>query len=250
MSSCSATWRWACWWPGAAWRRAAPSRRRRWPWPPSTGAGWLLDRYLTSAIYPEGTRNLSAEMATRLRSVHGAINVFEMAAGQLWRLAIDSWGVAGIGLIAAAAVIARRGTRADVRIMAALAVAVTAGIACAAPAALPPGWSQTWASGRYLDGMIAVFFVVGAAVLLRARARTILACAACAAGLTVLTGVIVAVYAGSSLPTGGFAEGVQLRRAGRADPGLGQCQRLGGDGGGAGPARGLGPDGARRPALA
>ena len=169
--------------------------------------GWLLDRYLTSAIYPEGTRNLSAEMATRLRSVHGAINVFEMAAGQLWRLAIDSWGVAGIGLIAAAAVIARRGTRADVRIMAALAVAVTAGIACAAPAALPPGWSQTWASGRYLDGMIAVFFVVGAAVLLRARARTILACAACAAGLTVLTGVIVAVYVGSSLPTGGFANG-------------------------------------------
>jgi hypothetical protein len=104
-------------------------------------------------------------------------------------------------------VIARRGTRADVRIMAALAVAVTAGIACAAPAALPPDWSQTWASGRYLDGMIAVFFVVGAAVLLRARARTIAACAACAAGLTVLTGVIVAVYAGSSLPTGGFANG-------------------------------------------
>ena len=193
-----------------AWRRLAPRgtvAAAALALAAATGAGWLLDRYLTSAIYPEGTRNLSAEMATRLRSVHGAINVFEMAAGQLWRLAIDSWGVAGIGLIAAAAVIARRGTRADVRIMAALAVAVTAGIACAAPAALPPGWSQTWASGRYLDGMIAVFFVVGAAVLLRARARTILACAACAAGLTVLTGVIVAVYAGSSLPTGGFANG-------------------------------------------
>ena len=196
-----------------AWRRLAPRgtvAAAALALAASAGAGWLLDRYLTSAIYPEGTRNLSAEMATRLRSVHGAINVFEMAAGQLWRLAIDSWGVAGIGLIAAAAVIARRGTRADVRIMAALAVAVTAGIACAAPAALPPGWSQTWASGRYLDGMIAVFFVVGAAVLLRARARTILACAACAAGLTVLTGVIVAVYAGSSLPTGGFANGASF----------------------------------------
>ena len=193
-----------------AWRRLAPRgtvAAAALALAAATGAGWLLDRYLTSAIYPEGTRNLSAEMATRLRSVHGAINVFEMAAGQLWRLAIDSWGVAGIGLIAASAVIARRGTRADVRIMAALAVAVTAGIACAAPAALPPGWSQTWASGRYLDGMIGAFFVVGAAVLLRARAGTILACAACAAGLTVLAGVIVAVYAGSSLPTGGFANG-------------------------------------------
>ena len=196
-----------------AWRRLAPRgtvAAAALALAASAGAGWLLDRYLTSAIYPEGTRSLSAEMATRLGSVHGVINVLEMAAGQLWRLAIDSWGVAGIGLIAAAAVIARRGTRADVRIMAALAVAVTAGIAGAAPAALPPGWSQTWASGRYLDGMIAVFFVVGAAVLLRARARTILACAACAAGLTFLTGLIVAVYAGSSLPTGGFANGASF----------------------------------------
>jgi hypothetical protein len=170
----------------------------------SVGAGWLLDRYLTSAIYPEGTRSLSGEIKARLHSVHGAINVFDMAAGQLWRLVLDSWGLAGIGLIAAVAVIVRRDSRPDVRIMAALAVAVTAVIACMAPAALPPDTGQTWASGRYLDGLIAVFFIVGAVVLLRARARTILLCAAGTAALTITTGVIVAVYAGSSLPTGGF----------------------------------------------
>jgi len=193
-----------------AWRRLAPrgtvAAAAR-ALAAATGAGWLLDRYLTSAIYPEGTRNLSAEMATRLRSVHGAINVFEMAAGQLWRLAIDSWGVAGIGLITAAAMIARRGTRADVRIMAALAVAVTAGIACAAPAALSPGWSQTWASGRYLDGMIVTFFLVGVVVLVRASRRDILWCAAGVAVTTAVTAVVVAVYAGSSLPTSGFGYG-------------------------------------------
>jgi hypothetical protein len=173
----------------------------------SVGAGWRLDRYLTSVIYPEGTRSLSAEITARLHSVHGAINVFEMAAGQLWRLVLDSWGLAGIGLVAATVVIVRRGTRTDVRIMAALAVAVTLGIAGMAPAALPPGTAQTWASGRYLDAMIAVFFVVGAVVLLRAHARTILLCAGLAAGLTAATGAIVAMYAGSSLPTGNFPAG-------------------------------------------
>ena len=77
-------------------------------------------------------------MATKMANVHGAINVFEMAAGQMWRLVLDSWGIAGIGLVAAAAVVVRRGVRTDLRIMATLAVAVTVVTACTAPAALPP----------------------------------------------------------------------------------------------------------------
>ena len=167
-------------------------------------ASWALDRYLTSAMYPEGTRDLTAQMKTALHTVHGAINVLEMAAGQMWRLVLDSWGLAGIGLVAATAAIVYRGTRIDLRIMAALGVAVTVVTASTVPAALPPDQSQTWASGRYLDGMIVVFFLVGAVVLLRARARTILGCAAGAAALTVLAVVVVAAYAGPSLPTDGF----------------------------------------------
>jgi len=143
-------------------------------------------------------------MKTALHTVHGAINVLEMAAGQMWRLVLDSWGLAGIGLVAATAAIVYRGTRIDLRIMAALGVAVTVVTASTVPAALPPDQSQTWASGRYLDGMIVVFFLVGAVVLLRARARTILGCAAGAAALTVLAVVVVAAYAGPSLPTDGF----------------------------------------------
>ncbi len=193
-----------------AWRRLAPRRTIAVAvvaLAASVGGGWLLDRYLSSVMYPEGTRNLSSEMATRLHSVHGALNVFEMAAGQLWRLVLDGWGVTGIGLFAAAAVIAQRRFRRDLRIMAALAVAVTLVTAATAPAALPGNQSQTWASGRYLDGMIVVFFVVGAAVLLRVRPSRVLACAAGTAALAVLTAAIVAVYAGSSLPTGGFTFG-------------------------------------------
>jgi hypothetical protein len=192
------------------WRRLAPRRTvavAAVALAASVGAGWLLDRYLSSRIYPEGTRSLSAEMANRLHSVSGAINVFEMASGQLWRLVLDSWGLAGIGLLAAAAVIARRRFRRDLRIMAALAVAVTLVTAATAPAALPPNQSQTWASGRYLDGFIVVFFLVGAVVLLRARPSWVLACAAGTAVLAVLTADIVAIYAGWSLPTGSFPTG-------------------------------------------
>jgi hypothetical protein len=170
----------------------------------TAGLGWALDRYLATAIYPEGTRSLSGEVAIRLHSVHGVIGVSEMAVGQLWRLVLDSWGIAGIGLAAAAAAIMWRGLRADLRIMAAIAVAVTLVTAFTTPAALPPDQSQTWASGRYLDGMIIAFFLVGVVVLTRAGIRFILGCAACVTGCTLVAAVTVATYAGAQLPEQGF----------------------------------------------
>jgi hypothetical protein len=149
-------------------------------------AGWALNHHISLAVYPEGTRSLSGQIRERLGSVNGIIHVLEMAAGQLWRVVLDSWGIAGIGLVAALLVIVRRDVRSDLRIMGALTVAVTTLIACMAPAALPSDQPQAWASGRYLDGMIVVFFLVGAAVLLRARMRDIVACAGVCTGLFLL----------------------------------------------------------------
>ena len=151
----------------------------------------------------EGSRRLSGQIRQRLGSVNGIIHVLEMAAGQLWRVVLDSWGIEGIGLVAALLVVVRR----DVRIMGALTVAVTTLIACIAPAALPSDQPQAWASGRYLDGMIVVFFLVGAAVLLRARMRDIVVCAAVCTGLFLLAAVTVAVYIGTTVPTHGFGAG-------------------------------------------
>ncbi len=91
--------------------------------------------------------------------------------------------------------------------MAALGAGVTLGTAVVSPAALPPDQPQAWASGRYLDGMIIVFFLAGAVVLLRARMRDILVRAAVATGLFLLAAVTVAVYIGTTVPTAGFGAG-------------------------------------------
>jgi hypothetical protein len=170
------------------------------------GASWVLDRSLAT-MYPSGARSLSGEAIIRLHSVHGVLLICEMAAGQLWRLSLDGWGVAGIGLAAAVAVIIRRGGRTEEKIMAAIAVTVTTATAIIAPAALPPDQSQAWASGRYLDGMVVIFFLVGAAVLLRAQPRPIRVYAASVVPPTILAAGAVAVYAGSSVPTAGFGAG-------------------------------------------
>jgi hypothetical protein len=55
--------------------------------------------------------------------------------------------------------------------------------------------------------MIIVFFLIGAAMLLRARMRDILVCAAISTGLFLLAAVTVAVYIGTTVPTKGFGAG-------------------------------------------
>jgi hypothetical protein len=168
------------------------------------GVGWLLNRYLSWTMYPSGPRTLAGEALIRLRSAHGVVFVLEMAAGQLWRFVLDGWGVSGLGMAAAVLVALRRGARADVRIMAALGAGVTLITAVVSPAALPPTQPQAWASGRYLDGMVVAFFLVGTAVLLRAGRRLILVSAACVVLPTLLAAIVVGAYAGGSVPTAGF----------------------------------------------
>ena len=169
------------------------------------GVAHVLNRHLSSVLYPSGPRTLAGEALIRLRSAHGVIFVLEMAAGQFWRFVVDGWGVAGLGLAAAVFVIFQRGVfERDARIMAALAVGVTLVTAVTSPAALPPTQPQAWASGRYLDGMVVALFLTGAAVLLRSAPRRVLFYAACVVPPTLLAAIVVSVYAGASVPTSGF----------------------------------------------
>jgi hypothetical protein len=168
---------------------------------------WLssvLNGKLAAAMYPSGSRSLAGQVLIRLHRPHDALLIAEQAGGQMWRFVLDGWGVAGIGLVAAVAFALRRGARTDLRIMAAISVVVTLAIAVTAPAALPPTQSLTWASGRYLDCMVVSFFVVGAAVLLRADRRRIVVYAAWLVPPTLVTAVAVFAYSGGSVPTAGF----------------------------------------------
>ena len=168
------------------------------------GAAHLLNRHLSSVMYPSGPRTLAGEALIRLRSVHGVVFVVEMATGQLWRFVLDGWGVSALGLAAAIVVIFRPSVRDEVRIMAALGAGVTLVTAAVSPAALPPTQPQAWASGRYLDGMVVAFFLVGAAVLLRSAPRRVVVYAACVVPPTLLAAIVVFAYAGASVPTSGF----------------------------------------------
>jgi hypothetical protein len=167
-------------------------------------AAFLLNRHISDLLYPEGPRSLTGQAVSRLTNVKDQLNVLEMAGGELWRLTLDTWGIAAVGLIATAVAVFRRGVRRDLRIMAALTVLVTLAIVYVAPAALPAGQQPTWASGRYPDAMSVTFFIVGIVVLLRVRGWRLVGYAAAAMALGAGTAVVVVRYAGARQQVTGF----------------------------------------------
>ncbi len=189
-------------------------------------ASWAANLHVAQALYPNGARSLSGQAKQRLHSVHGIVSDLEMALGQIWRLTLDSWGVAAIGLIVAIVVAIGRYPQflnqvpgalprvfgelryrvpRDLRLVAALSALVAIVIAVTAPAALPADQPTAWASGRYLDGFITLYFIVGAAVLLRCSRRQILASAVLVIPPLLVAGIAVDAYAGPSVPTRGFS---------------------------------------------
>jgi hypothetical protein len=163
-----------------------------------------VNHHISDLLYPEGPRSLTGQAVSRLTDVKDQIYVLEMAGGQLWRLTLDTWGIAALGLIAAAVTVFRRGVRRDLRIMAALTVLITLAIVYIAPAALPDGQEPNWASGRYPDAMSVTFFIVGVVVLLRVRGWRLVGYAAAAAALGAGTAVVVVHYAGARQHVTGF----------------------------------------------
>jgi hypothetical protein len=164
----------------------------------------LVDGRIVDLIYPEGPRSLTGQALNRMTKVREQIRIVEMAGGELWRLTLDTWGIAAIGLVAAVVVIFRPKVHRDLRIMAALAVLTLLAIVYIAPAALPANQGENWASGRYPDGFEVMFFIVGVVVLLRARGRWLAGYGAAAAVIAVATGLIVSHYAGPFQHVTGF----------------------------------------------
>ncbi|SPT62949.1 hypothetical protein [Actinomadura madurae] len=168
-------------------------------------AGAALNAHVRGELYPGGTRSLARILESRLITVPGQEWALSGAAGQLWYLVVSTWGLAGAGLVVAAATLVRRRAPAADRIMAGALLAATCGVAYASSAALPDEHRVgNFAYGRYLSCLALVYALAGAAALSRAGARTAVRPAAASALLAVVTGFWVAAYAGGRLRTHSF----------------------------------------------
>ncbi|XRQ03366.1 hypothetical protein ACN3XK_43085 [Actinomadura welshii] len=168
-------------------------------------AGAAVNAWLRAELYPGGARDLAGLLETRLTTVAGQAWALSGAAGQLWYLIASTWGLAGVGLAAMAGTLARRRTPPADRLMAAVLLAATCGIAYASSAALPDEHRVgNFAYGRYLSCLALVYALAGAATLLRSGPRT--AIGATAASFLALqgTGLWVTAYAGERLRTHTF----------------------------------------------
>ncbi|MFC4051250.1 hypothetical protein ACFOY4_16280 [Actinomadura syzygii] len=168
-------------------------------------AGTALNAHVRAALYPRGARDLAELLETRLASVPGQEWALSGAAGQVWYLIVSTWGLAGAGLVAVAAVLVRRRAAAADRTMAAVVLAATFGIAYASSAALPDEHRVgNFAYGRYLSCVALVYALAGAAALARSHGRTALRLTAAAVIAVELAGLCVTAYAGERLRTHKF----------------------------------------------
>ncbi|GAA1556774.1 hypothetical protein GCM10009678_44740 [Actinomadura kijaniata] len=163
-----------------------------------------LNGWVRAELYPGGVRDLGGNVMTRLTTLDGQAWAVSGAVGQLWYLVVSTWGLGGVGLVAAGAALARRGAF-GTRVMAGALLAVTSGIAYASSAALPDEHRVgNFAYGRYLSCLALVYTLIGLAVLARAGTRTAVRCALGAGAMLAVTGAWVMAYAGHRLRTHNF----------------------------------------------
>ncbi|WP_286989059.1 hypothetical protein [Thermomonospora sp. CIF 1] len=181
--------RWRPWWSAGASALAAGC---------VAGGGMLLNGWIWPRLYPRGSYDMGAMLVERLTTVDGHAWTLGVGAGQIWYLIVGTWGVAGLGLAAVAAVAFGRTAPPRLRALALGVLATVAGIAFATAAALPDEQRVgNHAYGRYLACLAPLLFTLGTAVLLRARRRTAAAAAAAVAAVTVAIAVVIELRAGA-----------------------------------------------------
>lgn len=159
-----------------------------------------LNTLLLHAMYPDGPRDLSVVLWSRLTSADGLLRTLSGACGQVWYLIVATYGLAGLGLVATVARLLSRRADRSLRLVAAVTIAVTAGIALATTAALPDEHRiGNYAYGRYLACVAIPLSLAGAATLIRAGRRTVVVAASATVGVLAATALAVTTYAGPRL---------------------------------------------------
>lgn len=165
-----------------------------------SAAGWALNGWVRTQIYPGGIGPLGDRLFHRLTSLDGMGWTLALAAGKIWYLIVSTWGVAGVGLVAIGVIAVRRGTPRATRATAWLVLATLTGIALGSSAAVPDeGSVGNFAYGRYLCCLAPALFMVGAVFAVRSTGRTAARMVLTTAGLTLMTAGIVGAHAGVRL---------------------------------------------------
>ncbi|WP_345429194.1 hypothetical protein [Actinoallomurus vinaceus] len=165
----------------------------------AAAAGWTLNGAVRAALYPHGVRDLGGLLSTRLTTVGGLEWAVFGAAGQIWYLVVATWGLAGIGLVAAARTLWRPWSDPAARILSGVLLAATFGTALASSAALPDEHRVgNYFYGRYLACLAVAHALCGLAVLMRRR-RSIVGYALAAGVVCAGAGLSAAIYAGDRL---------------------------------------------------
>lgn len=161
-----------------------------------------VNGHVRAELYPAGARDLAGNLGERFTTGAGQAWALSGAAGQIWYLAVSTWGLGGVGLAAVAAVLVRRRSRPADRVMAGVLLTVTFGIAYASSAALPDEHRVgNYAYGRYLSCVALVYALAGAAALLHVGLRRAVGLVAAAAAIIGAAGLWVHLYAGERLHT-------------------------------------------------
>ena len=169
-----------------------------------SAAGWALNSWVRSQIYPGGATPLGARLFDRLTSLDGLEWTLALATGKIWYLTVSTWGVAGVGLVVVGVLAVRPCTPRATRAMACLSLAALAGIALATSAATPVENVGNFAYGRYIACLAPVFFIAGAVFAVRGTRTAAVRALPATAGLTLVTGGVVWLYAGDQLSRGFF----------------------------------------------
>ncbi|WP_345360158.1 hypothetical protein [Actinoallomurus liliacearum] len=163
-------------------------------------AGWVLNSWVRAEIYPGGALPLGSLLVERLTTSSGLGWTFGLAAGKIWYLIASTWGLAGVGLVAAALAALRQSTPLATRATAVLTLVTVAGIALATSAATPDeGTVANLAYGRYLGCLAPALFLAGAALVVRATRIGVVKAVLVTAGLTLASALVVLLHAGGRL---------------------------------------------------
>ncbi|MEU8760118.1 hypothetical protein [Streptomyces sp. NPDC048659] len=161
--------------------------------------GWLRSRFTAPAS------SVGDFLWQGLTDPQAAGRTLTRTAGQIWYVAVSTWTVGAVGIVVCLLAVAGQRVPRAFRIVGGALLALLAGIALAAAAALPDDKRiDDWVYARYAACLVPTLFLVGCAALVRLRGRALGAVLAGAVGLTLLFGGAVLLSAGPLLRTQTF----------------------------------------------